>query len=159
MMQDSNGNPLDIEAVRQEAYAQGWAAAANKMRHAGTAEASDTIPTDPLIAAARVGLVMQGGPGGSDTQIQYNNNGAFGGTAGMTWNPAIPPNTPTSLQLVNKVNDEALDLDPRGLISIENSDTDHSAHLAGSRPILPEERAEGPMRPRQWYRWEITSGH
>ena len=27
-------------------------------------------------------------PGGSDTQVQYNNAGAFGGDAGMTYNPA-----------------------------------------------------------------------
>jgi len=26
-----------------------------------------------------------GGPGGSDTQMQYNNAGAFGGTTGLTW--------------------------------------------------------------------------
>ena len=146
-MQDSSGNPLDdkvleiIDAARQEAYAQGWAAAiismitaANKMRHAGTVEELDTaMPIDPLVAAARVGLVMQAGPGGSDTQIQYNNNGAFGGTAGMTWHPAVPPNTPTSLQLVNEVNIEAGDLETRGLISTENSDTDHSAHFAGRK--------------------------
>ena len=145
-MQDSNGNLLDdkvleiIDAARQEAYAQGWAAAiismvtaANKMRHVGTVEVSDTtMPIDPLVAAARVGLVMQGAPGGSNAQLQYNNNGAFGGTADLTWHPATAT-TPTSLQLANEVNDEAGDLDPRGLISIENSDTDHSAHLAGRK--------------------------
>jgi len=27
-----------------------------------------------------------GTPGGSDTQIQYNNSGSFGGTTGLTWN-------------------------------------------------------------------------
>ena len=27
-----------------------------------------------------------GTPGGADTQLQYNNDGAFGGSAGMTWN-------------------------------------------------------------------------
>jgi hypothetical protein len=146
-MQNNSGNPLDdkvreiIDIARQEGYAQGWAAAiismitaANKMRHAETVEDLDTaMPIDPLVAAARAGLMMQGGPGGSNTQIQYNNNGAFGGTAGMTWHPAVPPNTPTSLQLANELNVEAGDLDPRGIISTENSDTDHSAHFAGRK--------------------------
>jgi hypothetical protein len=146
-MKDSDGKPLDakvleiIDAARQEAYAQGWVAAiismttaANRMRHAGRVDIPDA---DLFGLAARVeeagGLRMQGGPGGSNLQLQYNNNGAFGGTEGLTWIAGVPTTVATSLQLVNQINDEAADLVPRGMISIENSDTDHSAHFTGMK--------------------------
>jgi hypothetical protein len=147
IMKDSDGNPLDakvleiVDAARQEAFAQGWAAAiismttaANRMRHAGTVDLPDT---DLFGLVARIeeagGLLMQGGPGGSNLQIQYNNNGAFGGTAGLTWIAGVPTTVATSLQLVNQINDEAADLVPRGMVSIENSATDHSAHFTGMK--------------------------
>jgi hypothetical protein len=146
-MKDSDGNPLDpkilhiIDAARQEAYAQGWAdaiismtTAANRMRHAGTVDIPDS---DLFGLGARIedagGLLMQGGPGGSNLQIQYNNGGAFGGTAGLTWVAGVPTTVATSVQLVNQINDEALDLVPRGMVSIENSNTDHSAHFAAMK--------------------------
>jgi len=153
-MKDRDGNLLDakvleiVDAARQEAFAQGWAAAiismttaANRMRHAGTldipAGTLDVSDTDLFRFAARVedvgGLLMQGGPGGANLQIQYNNNGAFGGTAGLTWIAGVPTTVATSLQLVNQINDEAADLVPRGMVSIENSDTDHSAHFTGMK--------------------------
>jgi len=147
VIKDSDGNPLDpkilqiIDAARQEAYAQGWAdaiismtTAANRMRHAGTVD----IPDPDLFGlGARIedagGLLMQGGPGGSNLQIQYNKGGAFGGTAGLTWVAGVPTTVATSVQLVNQINDEALDLVPRGMVSIENSNTDHSAHFAAMK--------------------------
>jgi hypothetical protein len=70
--------------------------------------------------------------GGSNGQLQYDNNGTLDGTIDLTWHPATS-STPTSLQLANEVNTEAADLDPRGLISIENSNTSHSAHIAGRK--------------------------
>src|SRR5215472_11056845 len=146
-MKGSDENPLDakvleiVDAARQEAFAQGWAAAiisvvtaANQMRHVGAVDIPDT---DLFGLGARIeeagGLLMQGGPGGSNLQIQYNNNGAFGGTAGLTWIAGVPTTVATSLQLVNQINDEALDLVPRGMVSIENSDTHHSAHFTGMK--------------------------
>jgi hypothetical protein len=70
--------------------------------------------------------------GGSNGQLQYDNNGTLDGTVDLTWHPATS-STPTSLQLANEVNTEVGDLDPRGLISIENTNTSHSAHIAGRK--------------------------
>jgi len=111
------------------------------MRHAGTLDVPagtlDVSDTGLFRLAARVedvgGLLMQGGPGGANLQIQYNNNGAFGGTAGLTWIAGVPTTVATSLRLVNQINDEAADLVPRGMVSIENSDTHHSAHFTGMK--------------------------
>lgn len=36
-------------------------------------------------------------PGGSDTQLQYNNAGSFGGTSGLTWNSATSTLSATTL--------------------------------------------------------------
>jgi hypothetical protein len=137
-MNDSNGNLRDPKVLeindpsRQEAYAQGWAAAiasmttaVSRMRHAGTLG----IPKSDLSGlGARIedasGLLAPGGPGGSNLQLQYNDGGAFGGTAGLTWVAGVPTTVATSLQLVNQINDEVVDLVPRGIVSIENSDTD-----------------------------------
>ena len=141
-MNGNNGNPLD--AARQEAYAQGWAdavnsiitAANNMRRHLETVKVTDTATvTDPFLVAAHVaqaGALLTDTPGGSNFDLQYNNAGTFGGTAGLKWNPATPPTVATSLRLVNETN-TAADLDPRGMVSTENSDTDHSAHFAGRK--------------------------
>jgi hypothetical protein len=48
----------------------------------GTCSSSTFLRGDGACAAAGGG----GTPGGSNTQIQYNNAGAFGGVAGFTWN-------------------------------------------------------------------------
>ena len=48
-----------------------------------------TDPTDAQDAATKNYVDTRGGggtPGGANTQIQFNNNGAFGGSAGLTWN-------------------------------------------------------------------------
>jgi hypothetical protein len=146
-MNDSNGNLRDRkvlainDAARQEAYAQGWAAAitsittaASRRRDAGTLD----IPKSDLSGlGARIedasGLLAPGGPGGSNLQLQYNDGGTFGGTAGLTWVAGVPTTVATSLQLVNQINDEVVDLVPRGIVSIENSDTDHSAHVTAMK--------------------------
>jgi hypothetical protein len=39
------------------------------------------------------GIVGSGTPGGSDTQVQYNNAGAFGGISAFTWNGSLLKNT------------------------------------------------------------------
>lgn len=39
-----------------------------------------------------------GTPGGSTTQVQYNNAGAFGGAAGLIWNAASSPNVQITAQ-------------------------------------------------------------
>lgn len=65
-----------------------WAAAAN-VSDASAFESGDKL----LIFEAGVGLrkidyddLPSGGtPGGSDTQVQYNNGGSFGGSANLTW--------------------------------------------------------------------------
>jgi hypothetical protein len=45
------------------------------------------------------------------------------------WTQPAAPGTATALIAVNESNDEAADYDPRGLVSVECSDTDHSAHI------------------------------
>lgn len=45
-----------------------------------TSGGAGTVPTWTTISGGG------GSPGGSTTQMQYNNAGAFGGTAGLTWN-------------------------------------------------------------------------
>jgi hypothetical protein len=148
-MKVNDGNPLDakvleiVDAAREEAYAQGWAdavnsiiTAANNMRHRETVKVTDTATvTAPFLVAAHVshaGAFLTDTPGGSNFQLQYNNAGAFGGTAGLTWNPAVPTTVATSLKLVNETN-TAAGLDPRGMVSTENTDTDHSGHFAGRK--------------------------
>lgn len=42
-----------------------------------------------------------GTPGGSDTQVQFNNAGAFGGDAGFTWNSALARLTATYASTTN----------------------------------------------------------
>jgi hypothetical protein len=58
-----------------------------------------------------------GTPGGSDTQLQYNNAGAFGGTSGLTWNATdksllvtgtITKTTSTNIVYVDIINYGAL---------------------------------------------------
>ena len=51
--------------------------------------------TNPDIAEATLG----GLPGGSDTQVQYNNSGAFGGDANLIWNASTGLNIGTSKEL------------------------------------------------------------
>jgi hypothetical protein len=51
--------------------------------------------TNPDIAEISVG----GLPGGSDTQIQYNDSGAFGGDANLIWNASTGLNIGTSKEL------------------------------------------------------------
>jgi hypothetical protein len=145
IMRDSEGNPVDtnsLSAARQEGYAQGWKdavtnmiTAANNMQHPKMDVSDAATVSNPLPVAAhaaQAGGPLTNSPGGSDSQLQYNNAGAFGGTAGLTWNPAVPTTVATSLRLVNETNTPA-DLDPRGMVSQENSDTDHSAHFTGRK--------------------------
>jgi len=47
----------------------------------GFLKANGTVDTNTYITSAPPTL-----PGGSNTQIQYNNNGVFGGSAGLTFN-------------------------------------------------------------------------
>lgn len=44
-------------------------------------------------ACTPVAIASGGSPGGSDTQIQYNNASAFGGTSGLVWNGTRLANT------------------------------------------------------------------
>jgi hypothetical protein len=165
-MRDSEGNPVDtkfleiVDAARQEGYAQGWKdavtsmiTAANNMQHPkmdvrDAATVSNPVPV--AAHAAQGGGLLTNTPGGSDSQLQYNNAGAFGGTAGLTWNPAVPTTVATSLRLVNETNTPA-DLDPLVAWFLKKIVTLIIRH------ILLEERAEGLLRLRQWYRWEIIS--
>jgi hypothetical protein len=67
---------------------------------------------------------------GTSGQLQYNNNGNLAGTPNVTFQPAAGSN-PTALFVVNENNSEQGDFDPRGFASVENSNTDHSAHFTG----------------------------
>jgi hypothetical protein len=67
---------------------------------------------------------------GTSGQLQYNNNGNLAGTPNVTFQPAAGSN-PTVLMVVNENNSEQGDFDPRGFASVENSNTDHSAHFTG----------------------------
>src|SRR5260221_14249504 len=107
-MRDSEGNPVDtkfleiVDAARQEGYAQGWKdavtnmiTAANNMQHPkmdvrDAATVSNPLPVAAHAAhAAQAGGLLTNSPGGSDSQLQYNNAGAFGGTSAVTWNPVV----------------------------------------------------------------------
>jgi len=69
---------------------------------------------------------------GSAGELQYTNNfGNLAGTPDMTFHPGVPGNSATYLQVVNEVNDEDVNFEPRGVVSVENSNTDHSAHISG----------------------------
>jgi hypothetical protein len=52
--------------------------------------AGTNVTIDPVDGTGNVTINASGGgggtPGGSDTQMQYNNAGAFGGATGLTWN-------------------------------------------------------------------------
>jgi len=50
----------------------------------GFLKANGTVDTNTYITSAPPTL-----PGGSNTQIQYNNNGVFGGSAGLTFNGTV----------------------------------------------------------------------
>jgi hypothetical protein len=67
---------------------------------------------------------------GTSGQLQYNNNGNLAGTPNVTFQPAAGRNA-TALFVVNENNSEQGDFDPRGFASVENSNTDHSAHFTG----------------------------
>jgi hypothetical protein len=50
--------------------------------------AGTNVTIDPVNGTGNVTINASGGggtPGGSDTQMQYNNGGSFGGTTGLTW--------------------------------------------------------------------------
>lgn len=47
---------------------------------------NDLDVTDDADGTVTVDASAAGTPGGSDTQLQYNNGGSFGGTTGFTWN-------------------------------------------------------------------------
>jgi hypothetical protein len=80
-----------------------------------------------LLASAKPARAAAAGTPG---QLQYNNNGNTDGTPDLTFQPAAGTNA-TGLTLVNENNTEAGDFQPRGFSSVENSDTDHSAHVSG----------------------------
>jgi hypothetical protein len=58
-----------------------------RYRYRATAYTSGTIVTS-LIGTPQLGTGA-GTPGGSNTQIQYNNNGIFAGSPNLTWNEAM----------------------------------------------------------------------
>ena len=58
----------------------------------------DTIDTDANgLLSCGTDETGAGSPGGSDTQIQYNNGGSFGGTSGLTWNDGTNELTMTGI--------------------------------------------------------------
>ena len=57
-------------------------------------------------------------PGGSDTQLQYNNAGALAGTSGLTWNNSTNTLSATTLAVTN--------LNASALRIMDNVDASHA---------------------------------
>jgi hypothetical protein len=74
------------------------------------ADGNPTVPGTRTIVVPNGSLTDDGGgqitlafggggtPGGSDTQVQFNNAGSFGGAAGVTWVPGSSPNLTVTAQ-------------------------------------------------------------
>ena len=75
-----------------------------------------------------------GTPGGSDTQIQFNNAGSFGGNANLTWN-----STGNILGVTAVLLDTSGNVDPPNAIGTFYYDTDQntiSTHMVGGEVVL-----------------------
>lgn len=59
-------------------------------------------------------------PGGSDTQLQYNDNGTFGGTAGLTWNKSTTSLSLTPAGTISISPTGALTVNPTAASTINN---------------------------------------
>lgn len=75
-----------------------------------------------------------GSPGGSNTQVQYNDGGLFGGTAGFTFNQttntlSVPTANVTDLNATGNITGGTLYANAAGLYSIP------SANISGSVPV------------------------
>ena len=82
------------------------------------------------------GLSLGGSPGGSDTQIQYNNAGAFGGAAGLTWSgSSLALNTNSTMALIVEqtgVNNNTVVIDTtNGTIGLNTNVTDYRDSNSG----------------------------
>lgn len=76
---------------------------------------NDNLKTTDLTIAAAGG---SGSPGGSDTQVQFNDGGSFGGDAGMTYNKTTSILTLVKIEL-GHASDTTLARVSAGVISIE----------------------------------------
>jgi hypothetical protein len=75
-----------------------------------------------------------GSPGGSNTAVQYNNNGDFGGSSNFTWN--IGSNTLTigtngTVSVRNITGPAALSLDIAGSPGLSNNETGYPVNIKG----------------------------
>lgn len=84
-----DGSILGNFAVSDEAYGASW-------------NGSNNVPTKNAVYDKIETLSAGGGtPGGADTNVQFNNAGAFGGSANFTWNNATSRVTVTGTVVVS----------------------------------------------------------
>ena len=70
-------------------------------------DVSDSNNTKTVTVQALSDFIGGGGggtPGGSDTQMQYNDGGSFGGTTGLTWDDSTNLTVSNILEAFNKLN-------------------------------------------------------
>ena len=93
-----------------------------------------TEPNNLTITPTDIQLSFYGGaagnPGGSNTQLQYNNNGIFGGVPNVTWNGTnISLGNISTVKITGGVNAQFLKTDGNGNLSFSNV-TLENANLA-----------------------------